>query len=48
MFDTLEQQIEDTEGTHLTTKQKLVRYVGLFVITSIVFGSLYLAVRALG
>ncbi len=47
MFETLEQQIESTEGTQLTTKLKLLRYAALFVITTIVFGAMYLAVRVL-
>lgn len=48
MFDTLDEQIERTEGTHLTGKQKLLRYVALLVVTVLVFGSLYMAVRSLG
>jgi hypothetical protein len=48
MFDTLDEQIERTEGIHLTSKQKLLRYAGLFIVTVLVFGALYLAVRSLG
>jgi hypothetical protein len=48
MFETLEQQIESTEGTHLTAKQKMLRYLVLLVVTAFVFGSLFLAVRTLG
>ncbi len=48
MFETLEQQIESTEGSHLTTKQKVLRYLVLFFVTVVVFGSLFLAVRTLG
>lgn len=48
MFETLEEQIEQSEAVHLTTKQRVLRYVGLLAITLIFFGALFMAVRMLG
>ena len=48
MFETLEERIEQTEGSHLGTKQGVLRYAGLLVITIVIFGALFMAVRMLG
>ena len=48
MFETLEERIEQSEGSHLSTQQKLLRYIGLTAITGVVFGALFMAVQIFG
>jgi hypothetical protein len=48
MFETLEERIEQTEGSHLSTKQRVLRYAGLLGLTIVIFGGLFMAVRMLG
>lgn len=48
MFESLEEKIEQSEATHLSSKQKVLRYVGLAAITGIVFSAVFMAVRLLG
>ena len=45
MFNTLDEQITQAEGTSLSTKERLVRYAALTIISMIVFAGLYLAIR---
>lgn len=45
MFDTLEEQIERTEGGAPSKSARALRYVGLFVLSAVVFLLLYLAIR---
>ncbi len=47
MFETLEEQIKETEGPELTTGARIVRYVILFIVSAIVFGGLYMGIRLL-
>jgi hypothetical protein len=48
MFETLEEQIEKSESSHLSTQQKVFRLVGLFALTAVVFGALFMAVQMFG
>jgi hypothetical protein len=48
MFNTLDEQITQAEGTPLTTSERLVRYAALTVVSMIVFAGLYLAIRLVG
>ena len=48
MFETLEEQIEKSEGSHLSTQQKLFRYLGLLALTALIFGALFVAVQMFG
>jgi len=48
MFNTLDEQITQAEGTSLTTSERLIRYAALTVISVIVFAGLYLAIRLVG
>ncbi len=45
MFDTLEKQIEETEGTKPSTASVLLKYLLILVATVLVFGGLYMAIR---
>lgn len=48
MFETLEEKIEQAEGTHVSTKEKALKYIGLLVLTIVIFGALFMAVRFMG
>jgi hypothetical protein len=48
MFETLEEQIEKSESSHLSTQQKVFRFVGLLALTAVVFGALFMAVQMFG
>ncbi len=45
MFDTLEKQIEETEGSKPSTSSILIKYLIILVATVVVFGGLYMAIR---
>ncbi len=47
MFDTLEEQIEKSEGETPSSGVRAAKYVGLFVLSAIVFGVLYFAIGLL-
>lgn len=47
MFDSLDEQIITTEGTHPTTSQRLFRFLWIVIVALLVFGGLYLAVVSL-
>lgn len=44
MFETLEEQIDKTEGEIPSTRARAFRYAGLLVVTTIVVGVLYAAI----
>jgi hypothetical protein len=44
MFETLEEQIDKTEGETPSTRARAVRYAGVLVITALVVGALYAAI----
>ncbi len=48
MFDSLEQQIEQTEGGAPPRSARALRYIGLFVLSAIVFLVLYVGIRLAG
>lgn len=45
MFDTLEEQIAKTEDAAPSQGVRAARYVGLAVLTIIIFAALYMAIR---
>jgi hypothetical protein len=47
MFESLDKQIEQSEGPPPTSREKVFRYLGLFAITVIIFVTLFMAVRML-
>ena len=47
MFQTLDEQIEKTEGGHLTTRERLARYAGMAALAIVVFGGLLILVVVL-
>ncbi len=47
MFDTLEEQIEKSEGEAPSSGVRAAKYLGLFVLSALVFGVLYVAIRLL-
>jgi hypothetical protein len=48
MFETLEERIEQSEGSHLSTQKRVLRYLGLIALTAVVFGALFMAVQMFG
>jgi hypothetical protein len=44
MFQTLDEQIETTEGGHPTTRARLVRFASVAVILVVLFAALYVAI----
>jgi hypothetical protein len=48
VFNSLEEQIDQTEGGAPSTGARALRYVGLLVLSAIVFAGLYLAIRLVG
>jgi len=44
MFQTLDEQIETTEGGRPTIRARLVRFAGVAVIVVVVFAGLYFAI----
>ena len=47
MFNSLEEQIERTEGERSSASAQLVRLVWIVVLSVVAFGGLYLAIVAL-
>lgn len=45
MFDTLEKQMEQTDGAPEPASSRVIKYIIVLVATIIVFGGLYWAVR---
>ncbi len=48
MFETLEEQIEQTEDSRPSTTQRVLRYIALLLLTVVIFGLLFMAVRMVG
>ncbi len=48
MFETLEEQIQEVEGAAPSRAQRALRYLVLLIISLVVFGGLYFAIRSLG
>ncbi len=48
MFNSLEEQIDKAEGGAPSREARILRYLGLFVLSVIVFVGLYLAIRWAG
>jgi hypothetical protein len=48
VFNSLEEQIDETQGGAPATGGRAVRYVGLFVLSAALFAALYLAIRLAG
>ena len=48
MFSSLEEQIDETQGSAPSKGGRALRYVGLFVLSAVVFAGLYLAIRLAG
>lgn len=48
MFNSLEEQIDETQGGAPSKGGRALRYVGLFVLSAVVFAGLYLAIRLAG
>ena len=44
MFQTLDEQIETTEGERPTIGARLVRFAGIAIVSVVLFGALYLAI----
>lgn len=47
MFDSLDEQIDTTEGARHTTGERVVRFFGMAVVAVLVFAGLYLGIVAL-
>lgn len=48
MFNSLEEQIDKTQGGAPSTGVRAARYAGLFVLSAIAFAALYIAIRLAG
>jgi len=46
MFHSLDEEIETSEG-HLTTRERLVRFLGITILSLLVFAGLYIGIVAL-
>jgi hypothetical protein len=46
MFQTLDEQIETTEGGHTTIRKRLIRLAEVAVVLMILFAGLYFAIRS--
>jgi hypothetical protein len=44
MFQTIDEQIETTEGGHPTARARMVRFAGIAVILVVLFAALYYAI----
>jgi hypothetical protein len=47
MFNTLEEKIEEAEGRAPSSAMQLLRYAGFVILSAVVFGALYMAIRLL-
>lgn len=47
MFNSLEEEIEEVEGTVPSRAGQLLRYVGCVVLAALILGALYMAIRLL-
>jgi hypothetical protein len=48
MFDSLNEQIEKSQGGAQSTGTRALRYVGLLVLSVVVFVALYMVIRVAG
>ena len=48
MFETLDQQIEESEGGRQSIWKRVLRYAEVFAVTLVVFGALYMGIRWMG
>ncbi len=48
MFNTLKEQIANTQGAAPSPGARAIRHVGLFVLSVVVFAALHLAIRLVG
>jgi hypothetical protein len=46
MFQTLDEQIETTEGSHLTIRARLIRFAEVAAVLVVLFAGLYFAIRS--
>jgi hypothetical protein len=46
MFCSLDEQIEVTEGGHPTIRERLIRFLGVAILSVVAFGGLYLVIVA--
>jgi hypothetical protein len=47
MFNTLEEQIDQTQDTPPSTSTRAMRYAGVLAVTALIFGVLFVAIRLL-
>ncbi len=47
MFNSLEEKIEEAEGSVPSNARQVLRYVGGVVLAGLILGALYLAIRLL-
>ena len=47
MFNSLEEKIEEAEGTGPSNARQLLRYIGFVLLAAVIFGGLYMAIRLL-
>jgi hypothetical protein len=46
MFQTLDEQIETTDGDHATIRARLIRFAEVALILVVLFAGLYFAIRS--
>jgi hypothetical protein len=46
MFQTLDEQIETTEGGHATIRERLIRFAEVAAVLIVLFAGLYFAIRS--
>ena len=47
MFNSLEEKIEEAEGSAPSNARQLLRYIGFVVLSAVIFSALYMAIRLL-
>jgi hypothetical protein len=47
MFNSLEEKIVEADGTAPSSTRQLLRYAGFVVLSAVIFGALYMAIRLL-
>jgi len=47
MFNSLEEKIEESEGSVPSSTGRLLRYAGFLILAAVIFGALYMAIRLL-
>ena len=46
MFETIDEQVEETEGGRPTARSRMLRFVGIAAIVAIFVGGLYFAIAS--